>query len=176
MARKLSTPTRAAGSTARRRRGAAACVYSCQLAFSVVESTMAEKILWRGRLISVQPRIRLTRSFDQSSHTYLGYALGVAGAVSGEDREFLIGVGKGAHEKRRFQVGQEVSGECLPVADPRLENVEFYKVSKLKVHDPSGDMNTEPPPWLGIRTTACADGSVPRTTTTRAGGVRTSLL
>ena len=111
---------------------------------------MTEKFQWRGKLISVQPRIRLTRSFDQSSHTYLGYALGVAGTVCGEDREFLVGVGKGAHDKHQFQVGYEVSGECLPVADPRLENVEFYKVSRVKIHDPSGAMNPEPPPWLGI--------------------------
>ena len=55
---------------------------------------MADKIAWRGRLVSVQPRIRLTRSFDQSSHTYLGYALGVAGGVGVDDREFLVGVGK----------------------------------------------------------------------------------
>jgi hypothetical protein len=32
-----------------------------------------EKIGWQGVLLSVQPRIRLTRSFDQRSHTYLGY-------------------------------------------------------------------------------------------------------
>jgi hypothetical protein len=73
----------------------------------------------------------------------------VAGTGSGEDRELLVGVGKGAHDKHQFQVGYEVSGECLPVADPRLENVEFYKVSRLKVHDPSGAMNPEPPPWFG---------------------------
>jgi hypothetical protein len=29
-------------------------------------------------------------------------------------------------------VGDTVSGEALPVADPRLETVEFYKVSHLK--------------------------------------------
>jgi len=30
-------------------------------------------------------------------------------------------------------VGDTVSGEALPVADPCLETVEFYKVSNLKV-------------------------------------------
>ncbi len=30
------------------------------------------KMAWQGVLLSVQPRIRLTRSFDQRSHTYLG--------------------------------------------------------------------------------------------------------
>jgi hypothetical protein len=37
------------------------------------------KIPWHGVLLSVQPRIRLTRSFDQRSRTYLGYALKVRG-------------------------------------------------------------------------------------------------
>jgi hypothetical protein len=111
---------------------------------------MAEKIQWRGLLTSVQPRIRLTRSFDERSHTYLGYALRVYGIVGGENREFLVGVGKGTHAKQQFRVGCDVSGECLPVADPRLENVEFYKVSKLEVRDPPAERAPEPPPWLGV--------------------------
>jgi hypothetical protein len=48
-----------------------------------------EKIGWQGLLLSVQPRIRLTRSFDQRSHTYLGYALKVSGRVGSKAREFL---------------------------------------------------------------------------------------
>jgi len=83
-------------------------------------------------LTSVQPRIRLGRSFDQRSHTYLGYALRVRGNIGSEVREFLVGVGEGAPAKHQFQVGDTVSGEALPVADPRLETVGFYKVSDLK--------------------------------------------
>jgi hypothetical protein len=33
------------------------------------------KIAFKGIIISVQPRIRLMRSFDERSHNYLGYAL-----------------------------------------------------------------------------------------------------
>ena len=29
-----------------------------------------KKVEWMGQVMSVQPRIRLTRSFDQRSHTY----------------------------------------------------------------------------------------------------------
>jgi hypothetical protein len=90
------------------------------------------KIAWQGVLLSVQPRIRLTRSFDQRSHTYLGYTLKVSGRVGSEAREFLVGVGQGAHTKHQLQAGNAVSGNALPVADPRLETVELYKVSKLK--------------------------------------------
>ena len=85
----------------------------------------AAKIPWQGVLISVQPRIRLSRSFDERSHTYLGYALRVRGSIGGEAREFLVGVGEGAHAKHRFRAGDTVAGVALPVADPRLEIVEF---------------------------------------------------
>jgi hypothetical protein len=72
--------------------------------------------------------LTLGRSFDQRSHTYLGYALRVRGNFGSEVREFLVGVGEGAHAKHQFQVGDTISGEALPVADPRLETVEFYKI------------------------------------------------
>jgi hypothetical protein len=108
-----------------------------------------EKIPWQGRLVSVQPRIRLTRSFDQRSHTYLGYTLTVCGSVGIETREFRLGVGQAAHAKYQFRVGDTVSGDALPVADARLETVELYKISKVKItvrvaEEPS------PPPWRGV--------------------------
>jgi hypothetical protein len=111
---------------------------------------VATKIPWRGRLTSVQPRIRLTRSFDQRSHTYLGYALRVDGAVADEEREFWVGVGKGTHSKHRFEADVVVGGECHPVADPRLEAVDFYRVSKLAVQERAGREDHPPPPWLGV--------------------------
>lgn len=44
------------------------------------------KVIWRGTLLEVQPRTRLTRSFDERHHAYLGYVLFVRGAVAGEAR------------------------------------------------------------------------------------------
>jgi len=97
----------------------------------------------------VQPRIRLGRSVGQRSHTYLGYALRVRGNIGSEAREFLVGVGEGGRAKHQFQGGDTVSGEALPVADPRLETVEFYKVSNLK--DTVREVVEEtPPPWRGV--------------------------
>ncbi len=109
-----------------------------------------EKALWQGVLIAVQPRIRLNRSFDQRSHTYLGYALRVHGRIGGEAREFLVGVGEGAYTKHQFRAGDTVSGAALPVADPRLETVEFYKVSNLETIRPQIEEETQPPPWHGV--------------------------
>lgn len=39
----------------------------------------AGKIVWCGRIVAVQPRIRLMRSFDQRQHSYQGYVLCVDG-------------------------------------------------------------------------------------------------
>jgi hypothetical protein len=114
------------------------------------KSIGVQKIPWQGVLISVQPRIRLGRSFDQRSHTYLGYALRVRGSIGGEAREFLVGVGEGTHAKHQFKAGDTVSGEALRVADPRLETVEFYKVNNLKVTAREAAEETPPPPWSGV--------------------------
>ena len=110
----------------------------------------SEKIVWQGRILGIQPRIRLLRSFDQRSHQYLGYALHIEGTIGTEEMDLGIGVGKGAQAKYRFQAGCVVSGECLPVEDGRLETVGFYKVSKLKIITPAPTIDNSPPPWFGI--------------------------
>ena len=109
----------------------------------------ADKLSWQGRLISVQPRIRLLRSFDERSHSYLGYALRVRGSIEDEERDFLVGIGKGAQAKHGFRAGDMVGGQCLPVQDERTEAVEFYKASKLKVVEHAEHVPCEGPPWLG---------------------------
>ena len=109
-----------------------------------------DKLSWQGRLISVQPRIRLSRSFDQRSHSYLGYALRVEGTIEDEDGEFLVGIGKAAHAKHRFCAGDVVSGRCHPVLDDLLEAVEFYRASALKVIQRGEEEQRDPPPWSGV--------------------------
>jgi hypothetical protein len=101
------------------------------------------KVSWRGIVTSVQPRIRLLRSFDQRSHNYLGYVLRLDGEVCGEHREFTIAIGKAAQAKHEFRVGFEVSGQAEPVLDPETEVAELYKANKLKV------LAKTPPPWNG---------------------------
>ncbi len=54
------------------------------------------KIGWLGRIVSIQPRIRLMRSFDERSHNYLGYVLQVEGIIGDEPGKFRIAVGKAA--------------------------------------------------------------------------------
>lgn len=109
-----------------------------------------EKLEWQGQVAAVQPRIRLMRSFDERSHSYLGYLLRVRGSIEDELRELTIAVGKAAHRKHRFRAGDQVSGRAVPVADPRLETADLYKASALRVlargHQPTEDR----PPFLSV--------------------------
>ncbi len=108
------------------------------------------KLAWEGDVLSVQPRIRLTRSFDQRSHTYLGYALHLRGTLGGESHEFSVGIGKAAQAKHAFRAGDRISGEAEPVADPRLEPVELYKTAKLKLLARATETEPAGPPWTGV--------------------------
>ncbi|NLG01019.1 MAG: hypothetical protein GX565_12835 [Lentisphaerae bacterium] len=109
-----------------------------------------EKVMWLGRVVAVQPRIRLMRSFDERHHSYQGYVLCVDGTIGDDPGEFLIAVGKAAHEKHRFQEGMEVNGLAVPAPDPRLETAGFYKASSLKVLKDTEGKPSAGPPFLGV--------------------------
>ena len=105
-----------------------------------------DKLTFKGAIISIQPRIRLTRSFDESSHTYLGFAIKLEGEINNHHTIFSVGIGKAAHAKHQFKVNDAISGECVLVPDPELEPVDYYKVSKLKVIS-RGTISNNSEPW-----------------------------
>lgn len=110
----------------------------------------AYKVPWSGRIVSVQPRIRLARSFDERFHSYLGYVLCIDGICGGSAGEFLIAVGEGAHEKHRFQTGMEIQGQSVSVDDPRKETAAFYKTSGIRVVKDAVNMTPAGPPFHDV--------------------------
>ena len=86
--------------------------------------------MWSGVVMSIQPRVRLLRSFDQRSDTYLGYVVRLAGSVDGEPRSFAIAIGEAAHARHRIKVGTALSGMGVPVPDARRETAELYKIDE----------------------------------------------
>ena len=90
------------------------------------------------------------RSFDERSHTYLGFVLRIDGEIGTESRQFLVAVGEGAQAKHQFRVGDRVCGEGHPVADSRRETAELYKVSALTLKSRGSDSIQTPPPWNGV--------------------------
>ncbi len=111
---------------------------------------MADKLAWTGWIVSVQPRIRLTRSFDERAHTYMGYLLCIDGMIGDEERTFLVGIGKAAYQKHQFRAGDAASGMSEPVLNPAMESAEFYKTSKLKLESRGTGQSDSGPPWLAI--------------------------
>lgn len=109
-----------------------------------------EKVTWAGRVMAIQPRIRLMRSFDERSHSYLGYVLRINGTCGGEVGELLIAVGEGAYEKHLFQTGMEIQGKSVPVDDPRKETAAFYKTSGIKIVKNAADKPSAIPPFHGV--------------------------
>ncbi len=107
-------------------------------------------LAWSGRLVAVQPRIRLIRSFDERHHNYQGYVLRIDGRCGDRTGEFLIAVGKGAHEKHRFCVGMDLSGFSIPVGDPRLEAAGFYETSGIKICKEAKTGTSGTPPFQGV--------------------------
>ncbi len=111
---------------------------------------MAEKLTWSGIVVTVQPRIRLLRSFDQRHHSYLGYALQIDGMIDGSSGNFWVGIGQSLHAKHSIQAGDTVEGFCLQVADPDLEWVAYYRVSGFKVVSRASLDFRGSPPWVGL--------------------------
>ena len=108
------------------------------------------KLRWSGLVVSVQPRIRLTRSFDERNHSYLGFALRISGTVGDSQDEFTVGIGKATQGKYQFQVGYTVSGQSEWVPEGIAEVVDLYKTSGLEIHDRPVSGSTEAPPWHGL--------------------------
>ena len=96
---------------------------------------------WAVRSISAVTRIWVTRSE-------------CAATLAVRSENFSLAWGKARTPNTSSQVGDTVSGEALRVADPRLETVEFYKVSNLKdtVHEVVEE--TPPPPTVAWCSTA----------------------
>jgi hypothetical protein len=111
---------------------------------------LSDKITLSGVVTAVQPRIRLTRSFDQRSHTYLVYLLRIDGTLAGDCAEFRVGIGSGADARHQLGVGDIVEGLGQRVADARMETADIYKVSKLKLTSRGDERGTIKPPWHGV--------------------------
>ena len=118
--------------------------------FSRTEHDGHDEARLAGTVTAVQPRISLWRSFDERSHTYLGYVLRVFGEVDDAPAEFAVAIGPGAQEKHQLRAGCDVSGLAELVPNPQQEEADYYKVSKLKVLFRHPASTIAPPPWLDV--------------------------
>ncbi len=95
---------------------------------------MSNKFKFEGIITAVKARIRLIRSFNEISHAYLGYILVMDAVVDSKEWPFLrIAVGQKTHEKFQFRAGDSITGEALPLENPKQEWADLYKVSGLRL-------------------------------------------
>jgi len=111
---------------------------------------MEKKLTFSGLVIGIQPRIRLTRSFDQRYHSYLGFLLRIGGTVGERPSPLTVGIGNVQQVKHAIRAGDSCSGMCSPVENPRLEPVEYYKVSRFRILSREPVLPDSPPPWRGL--------------------------
>jgi hypothetical protein len=61
-----------------------------------------------------------------------------------------VGIGPAAHARHHLRAGDVLRGESVPVGDPRVEPVDFYKTTRLEVLTRAPEQAAPPPPWLRI--------------------------
>jgi transcriptional regulator with XRE-family HTH domain len=100
-------------------------------------------VSFQGEVLAVKARIRLLRSFDQISHQYQGFTLVIA---SGEPQSGVlrVAIGPAAQAKHQFRIGDLVSGKGQPVQSPKIEWVDLYKASQLRLEKRGSEDQARP--------------------------------
>jgi hypothetical protein len=111
---------------------------------------VADKLSWSGVVVGVQPRILLTRSFDQRQRSYLGYVLRVEGSLGPDVGVFTVGIGKAAQAKHQLRAGDRVQGMAQRPDKPAREPADGYRVSGLKIVERAGPALRPGPPFLHL--------------------------
>ena len=90
------------------------------------------------------------------------------GEIGDRPSEFSVGTGKAAQAKHRFRLGHLVEGASPPVADPRMEPVEYYRTSALRVVERAEQATDSAAPWHQVPLSFPSIGSGDITVSTRA--------
>ena len=109
--------------------------------------TASHPIAWNGRILGAQPRIDLMRSFDERSHSYLGYLLVLDGHVDRVARQFTVRIGPGMQAKHAIHAGDVLAGVAHLPAAPAREAADLYRASGLRFEARGPESSLAGPPW-----------------------------
>ena len=87
------------------------------------------------------------RSFDERSHSYLGYLLILDGHVDGVARQFTVRIGPGVQAKHAIRAGDLLAGVAHLPADPAREAADLYRASGLRFEARGLEPSSSGPPW-----------------------------
>lgn len=89
-----------------------------------------ERISFRGKIVSIQPRSNVWRyRLDNRTHTLTGYNLFLADG----DRAFTIAISEKQYQKHLFRIGDVIRGTGWTKLHPKLEYADYYRCGALRV-------------------------------------------
>lgn len=112
--------------------------------------SVPDKLHWSGRVVSIQPRVRLIRSFDHRRFEYGGFVLAIEGDDAGEDEPLRVTLGRATQRRHRVRFGDVVSGASVRVPDEKREVAAWYRTTEFAVHERGPEPSRSGPPWLGV--------------------------
>lgn len=98
-----------------------------------MKNCIQQKIMFQGRVTSVQPRSNVWRyRLDNRTHTLTGYNIFLTGIADGEEQEFSVAVSEKQQKKYKFHIGDGISGTAWTKKHPEYEYADFYRAGSLK--------------------------------------------
>lgn len=108
-----------------------------------------EKIEWRGKIVSVQPRTTVWRyKLDNRTHYHRGYNLFFDGEVNWVKTRFSVAISEKQQKKLAFRIGDEAKGTAWTKMHDVSDYANYYRAGGLKITKKAEQVETAPPPYL----------------------------
>ena len=106
-----------------------------------------EKVSFKGRIISIQPRSNVWRyRLDNRNHTLTGYNV----FLDDDGRSFAVAISEKQYQKHRFQIGDLIQGTGWTKLYPKLEYADYYRCGALCILERNGEEESHlSPPYHG---------------------------
>lgn len=108
------------------------------------------KVIWQGKILSIQPRARVWRYVtDNRTHYLLGYNFFIEGQSSDDKKQFTVAISEKQQLKALFQIGDTIEGTAWTKKYEKREFADYYKVGALKLLCRNTEsINYSHPPWI----------------------------
>ena len=114
------------------------------------EENRSQKIKWRGKIVTIQPRTRVWRYVtDNRTHYHIGYNLLINGSSDDGKTEFWVAISEKQQQKSGFQIGDTIAGSGWTKKYPEREFADYYRAGSLKIIDCERDLKQTAAPWTG---------------------------
>ncbi len=117
---------------------------------NVTSENTSLKVNWQGKIVSIQPRVRVWRYLtDNRTHYHLGYNFFAEGHSSNGKKQFTVAISEKQQIKGLFRVGDVLEGTAWTKKYEKREFADYYRAGSLKLLDRANDnIKVMPPPWI----------------------------